>query len=108
MEKAGTGIKRVHDTCKKNGNKVVFEFSDAFWIRIYSNEKDVNVTDNVTGREQVIFDKIKQDNKITTTQLANQLNISKRTILRDIEKLKQQNKIKRTGDERTGYWEILS
>jgi ATP-dependent DNA helicase RecG len=123
MEKAGTGIKRVSNACAVNGNKLKFDFSDSFWITIYSNEKSNNVTDNVTDdvtdnvtddvtddvtdREQIIFDKIKQDNKVTTTQLANQLNVSKRTILRDIEKLKQQNKIKRIGDERTGYWEIL-
>ena len=41
-------------------------------------------------------------------EIAGQLNISKRTIRRDIEKLKQQNKLKRIGTEKTGHWEIIN
>jgi len=40
--------------------------------------------------------------------MAEILSVSKRTILRDIEKLKQAGKISREGSERTGYWKILS
>ena len=46
MEKAGTGIKRVKDACKINNNKVEVDFTDAFWVKIISNEK--NITENVT------------------------------------------------------------
>lgn len=111
MEKAGTGIKRVSNACVLNGNKLKFDFSDSFWVTIKSNVTDNvtnNVTDNVTDREQIIFDKIKQNKKVTTTEIAHQLNVSKRTVLRDIEKLKSQNKIKRIGPDKGGYWEIIS
>ncbi len=46
-------------------------------------------------------------NNILFQEIADQLNISKRTIRRDIEKLKQQNKLKRIGNEKTGYWKIM-
>jgi predicted HTH transcriptional regulator len=39
MEKAGTGIKRVRDACSDNGNEVNFNFTDAFWITMHSNER---------------------------------------------------------------------
>lgn len=50
MEKAGTGIQRVKDACSSNGNKILFDFTDSFWVTIETNE---NVTENVTeNREQ--------------------------------------------------------
>ena len=40
--------------------------------------------------------------------MAEKLNVTKRTILRDIEKLKKQNKIKRTGSNKDGQWEAIN
>ena len=37
MEKAGTGVKRISDSCKENGNKILFDFTDSFWTVIQSN-----------------------------------------------------------------------
>jgi len=39
--------------------------------------------------------------------LANILKVSSKTIKRDIEKLKNSNKVLRVGSSRNGYWEIL-
>lgn len=48
-----------------------------------------NVTENVTkNRLTQIVELIKENPKITTLEIANQLSLTKRTILRDIEKLK--------------------
>jgi predicted HTH transcriptional regulator len=38
--------------------------------------------------------------------LAGILKVSTRTIRRDIEKLKNMNKLKRIGSEKSGYWKI--
>ena len=41
-------------------------------------------------------------------QLAKALNVTRRTIARDIEKLKNEAVIKRIGSDKSGYWEIIS
>jgi len=59
-------------------------------------------------RLTMILKLINDDNNITTKQLSLLCNVSQITIKRDIEKLKKQNKLKRIGSERTGYWEIIN
>ena len=112
MEKAGTGIKRVRDACRINGNEANFHFTDAFWITIHSNVKDTknvpdNVPDNVPNNRQMIILQLIQNNKqILLKELAEMLKVSTRTIRRDIEKLKQMNKLKRIGPAKGGHWVI--
>jgi ATP-dependent DNA helicase RecG len=68
----------------------------------------LNDTDDIVdNRLETILKWIVQDNKITANQIAKNLNISKITIKRDLEKLKEQNKIMRVGAEKTGHWQIL-
>ncbi|MHA1856716.1 MAG: DeoR family transcriptional regulator [Promethearchaeota archaeon] len=100
MEKAGTGIKRVTDACYANGNKCTFHFSDAFWVTIETNVPD--------KRTELIIDLIKKNNQIHLKDLAITLKVSTRTIRRDIEKLKNMNKLKRIGSEKSGYWKIIN
>lgn len=70
-------------------------------------DKSDNVTD-VTDRQHAIIDLVKEHTNITTTQMAERLGVTKRTILRDIEALKGKGLITRIGSEKTGYWEIKS
>jgi len=51
---------------------------------------------------------MKFDTTITVKSLAEKLKVTKRTVLRDIEKLKYKGRIKRIGKEKSGYWEILN
>lgn len=111
MEKAGTGIKRVTDACKDNGNKVDFNFTDSFWVTFESNDPD-NVPDNVPenvpeNRLMIILKIIEINSKITLQEMADHFNVSKRTIRRDVEKLKNENKLRRIGSEKGGHWEIV-
>ena len=55
-----------------------------------------------------MFDLIEQNDKITIQDLATTLDVSKRTVFRDIDKLKKSNKIKRVGSEKKGHWEIIN
>jgi len=69
---------------------------------------DRNVTDNVTDKRFAkIIDLIMENDTISTSQIAEELNVTKRTILRDISKLKTDNLITRSGDEKTGRWVII-
>jgi ATP-dependent DNA helicase RecG len=66
-----------------------------------------NVSDNVTNnRLERILDFLKKDAYISIKTLAKETSVSKRTILRDIEKLKNSNTIERVGPEKGGYWKI--
>ena len=58
-------------------------------------------------RRQKILGLMIDDSKITIPQLSKKLNVSTKTIERDIEKLKEENKIYRQGNSRDGTWIVL-
>ena len=120
-EELGTGIKNVFKYNKIYSNVDNNDFIDddifittvplnIFENNVVNNKLVVtdNVTDNVTDKRLIsIINYISKNVRVSTNELAQLLNVTKRTILRDIEKLKKQNKIKRIGNEKTGYWEVV-
>ncbi|QOY52778.1 Fic family protein [Candidatus Sulfurimonas baltica] len=67
-----------------------------------------NVPNNVPKeRELSIISLITENSKVTVKELAIRFSVNDKTIKRDLEKLKQENKIKRVGSTRSGYWEVL-
>src|SRR5690554_4584417 len=77
----------------------------------YTNQKITteNVTENVTEHRRIQIVTIIQDNpKITTTELAEVLQTTRRTIARDINILKGKGAIERIGGDKGGYWKILT
>ena len=82
---------------------------------IRDKEKDVteNVTENVTDistsekRRNEILRLMKLSPKITTDYLANTLNVSRRTIQRDIDVLRANGKLTRDGDDYGGKWIVI-
>ncbi len=68
-----------------------------------------NVTENVTEKRQLnILELIRDNPQITTNEMAELLNITKRTVLRDIEKLKQKKLLIYKGSAKKGYWKIIN
>ncbi|HCP94079.1 MAG TPA: transcriptional regulator, partial [Bacteroidetes bacterium] len=64
-------------------------------------------TENVTEkRKQLILQLMHKNPNITTTEIASNLSVTRRTIARDIEQLKVQQKVKRKGTDKSGSWEI--
>ena len=127
IEKYGSGFIRIrkeiksyptmHYDYKEIANGFLVELGYEHQKTSNKSEKVVeNVTGNVTGNvtENVTEKRIKKiievlaaNNKTTTEQLANKLKVNKRTIIRDIEKLKKLNKIKYVGPAKGGYWQII-
>ncbi len=112
MEKSGTGIKRVTDACKNNGNNYIFDFTDSFWVTIETNAPlnvPINVPKNVPLNERMkhLVMLINGDKIITVEELARQCAVSAKTIKRDIDYLKNKNILKRIGSKKTGQWEIM-
>lgn len=67
--------------------------------------KNQNVTKDVT-KETEILALLREDASMTTTEMAQKLSVNRRTVQRELEKLKNKNCIERKGGRRYGYWEI--
>ena len=67
-----------------------------------------NVTENVTeNRLLLILEEMKKNTSITTTDLARILHVTRRTIHRDIDLLKQQGLLTRIGPDKGGNWKVI-
>jgi ATP-dependent DNA helicase RecG len=68
-----------------------------------------NVTENVTeSRSSRILDLMITTPSITTEQIAKTLKVTKRTILRDIEKMKIDRQIEYVGSAKGGHWKVIN
>ena len=65
----------------------------------------VNSNTNVSVKNKII-DIMIQMPSITVKELAKILSVTERTIHRQIENLKTENKVERIGSDKTGYWKI--
>lgn len=77
----------------------------------YTNQKITteHVTEHVTEHRRIQIVTIIQDNpKITTTELAEVLQTTRRTIARDINILKEKGAIERIGGDKGGYWNVIN
>jgi len=72
-----------------------------------SDKTSVNI--NVkkrAARHNVILGLLRNDGTMTVDLLAAKLEVSVRTILRDIETLKRSGLISRVGSDTSGHWEV--
>ena len=58
-------------------------------------------------RRQRVFDLIKNNEGITAAQLSQIMNIARKTISRDLERLTSSGAIIRVGGKKFGHWEIV-
>jgi len=70
-------------------------------VQYIDTVKTVNDTVNDT-----VYNLIKQNNMITSTEISQQLKISLSTAKRKIKELKESGKIERIGSDKTGSWKI--
>ena len=122
IEKYGSGIRRIIDYFKTE-NLPEPEFrniSDGFMVTILGKEKDdvtkdvtkivtKDVTKDVTkeDRAEVIIEMISKKPEITVNAMAESLNLTRRTVLRELQKLIAQKRINRKGGRKSGFWQIV-
>jgi ATP-dependent DNA helicase RecG len=112
IEKYGSGIQRVIQHFRERGlpSPEFKNISDGFMVTVfsgYSSKKSNNVPENVPEKRQIeILNLIRKDNRISMKEIAVILNVNIKTIKRDIQKLKNANKIIRKGPDKGGLWEI--
>ena len=130
-EQLGSGMKKILHYCSKDD----FEISDHFIsIKLLFNKNDTVERKNDTVErkndtverkndtverkndtverkndtvENLIIKLIEMNKKISIDDLVYASNRSRSTIIRIIKKLKENNKIKRVGSDRYGYWEVI-
>ena len=66
------------------------------------------VNDTVNGTVNAILLLIKEKSNISYDEIAQKLNLSRRTVSRKITELKNKGIIRRVGADKNGYWEIMS
>ena len=107
-EELGTGIRNVFKYSKaySGSDKVSFSEEDVFVTRVPLMDVTDNVTDNVTDRKKQILKLMQENDKITLIEIADKFNVTKRTILREINLLKLNGFVQRVGSEKSGYWKV--
>ena len=126
IEKYGTGFFRVRKEIKQYPT-MTFQYQEqvgGFVTELaYTAQKtstvvpNDTVNDTVNGtvngtvnndRLQMILFEISNNNAVSIDDLAKKLGISRRTLIRDLNKLKKLGRISRIGSDKAGHWEILS
>jgi ATP-dependent DNA helicase RecG len=117
IEKYGTGFFRVWKELKEypTMNFQYREQGGGFVTELTYKEQKVSTVlpdDTVNGtvnydRLQMILVEISKNNRLPIDELANAVGVSRRTLIRDLNKLKEQGLIVRIGSDKAGHWEIL-
>lgn len=75
-------------------------------INIDNVGQNVGQKFNVNDRKNIILKNIKETESLDTTDIAKKLNVTKRTIERDLAELRKDNKIEYIGSSKNGKWII--
>ena len=117
IESWGRGIYKICDACKMlgvdepkyivHGGDIMIKFNALQSAKVSESivAKSQDVTMDVT-KETEILALLREDASMTTTEMAQKLSVNRRTVQRELEKLKKKNCIERKGGRRYGYWEI--
>lgn len=89
------------DVIKNQTNSDIYEAR-----KMYSDIKGL-IDVSISKRQKLIIDFINVNSNITIDELANKLNINRRTVIRDLAKLQENNIIKRFGGRKIGYWKVI-
>ena len=109
IERAGTGIRRMKKSLHEAGLlEPSFEFNSFFFITFKRpNQKDLEkVTEKVTENQKRIMEVMLRNPFITVAELKDMVNISRKSILENIAKLKEKGLLKRIGPDKGGHWEV--
>ena len=117
IESWGRGIEKICDSLKADNlplpeytvhpGDIMIKFTgpEDRIVRVNNKVTDrVNV--HVNDRESALLNYLAQDPGYTVTQLAEMMNVSRKTIAGYLKALKEKGAIERIGTTRTGYWKI--
>jgi len=107
VEQLGSGLPRILKVYPKE----CFKFTANFLRITLPVNPDVMKqldTDKMADKtESNIIELLRIKPEITINDITNELNVAKRTVERNISKLKKDGKIARVGGKKVGHWEVL-
>lgn len=112
IEAWGRGTLKIIDECRSFGiPEPVFKYDlSGFWIEFYTGLETGSEKSSEKGSEkssEKILELVKRNKKITISELAEALGISTRAVEKQLSKLQKENRLKRVGGRKEGYWEVL-
>ena len=101
VEQLGSGVPRILRVYSKE----CFVFGDSFTRMVFPLEGSEKTVEKTVEK---IIKAIKENPEITINQLSKITGLTRRGVEWQIAKLKEQNKLKRIGPDRGGYWEVIN
>ena len=110
VESYSSGFKRVYNECKNQNVGTDYEiyrdgFTFIFKRNVINNVVNDVVNNKLTEDEQLVFNLLKKNCKLTSKVLSESINKSERTVQRILKSLKDKKIIERIGDTK-GYWKV--
>lgn len=104
--------KALEDSRSTGESTPFIEFMLEIILKTLIDLKKENVPKNVPldvplKRLEKILALMSKNRDITAVELSNKMNVTDKTIKRDIAKLKNENRIKRVGSLKAGHWEVI-
>ena len=117
IEHWGRGIEKICEACKELGADLPFYELRGNGLRIHfkalksalvahsksPNRYNVGLDVGIAGR---ILELLIENPKITMAEMAEKLNVAKRTIEREVKQLRETGRVERIGSKRFGHWKI--
>jgi predicted HTH transcriptional regulator len=128
-ERAGAGVPKIRSGWEQEGHGLrlfdSFEPFDQTVLEMTWSASNLAVSSEAAGTgspigspisspisssktEDRILQMLRDDPKYSARQLGDALGISKRAVLKQIDKLKQQGRLTRIGSAKGGHWEVLN
>ena len=106
VEKVGSGILRMEELMLGSNLPTPIYQKEGMFTFVF-NRPDVTVEETVEETSEKILSLIDKNNSITISELAKMIGLTTRAIEKQIDNLKNQNKLKRIGSDKSGHWQIL-
>ena len=107
IERWGSGLKRMYDTCKKEGVKVKLQELKS-GVSVVFDRKFENFDERKLEKSsEKILILVRENKFISAREMAKHISISQRAVEKQLAILKKEKRIKRVGGRKGGYWEII-
>ncbi len=106
IESWGSGAKRIMDACKEQNAPMPTWTANGSFVTVTFKRPVVAVKSAVKSAVKILKE-IERNPHITREELSNILNLSVRTIDKNIKELKLEGRLRRAGGRKGGHWEVL-
>ena len=112
IEQYGSGVKRIINSCLAYNlpHPKIEEIVQGFRVTVFKTTQKTKVKTKVEAKvekRESIIELIKKNPSITREELAKKLNLTIEGIDWNLRKLKKDNRLKRVGPNKGGYWEVM-